>query len=158
MDESTNREFTYIRDIELSTKLRDNFGFMCDVDSTLYCNFQDYAPCGLIEYKHWKVSNPRKLMNAPKTVVQRKLADAAGIPLTLVIYRPKTLQKPWMWLCIGMNKPAIEALGTAEPVRMSDQHFHAYHARQRHLIERQGFSDFIDDWIHPDLIGFKGVS
>lgn len=127
------------------------------MDAMLYCNFHNIAPCGLMEYKHWKVSNPRQLMKAPKTVVMRKLADAAGIPLTFVIYRPGTEEKPCMWLCIGMNKPACKALGTAEPVRMSDQQFHKYHARQRHIVERQGYSDFVDDWIHLELIGFKGI-
>ena len=153
-DDSTNREHTYLRDMELSKKLRENYGYMCDVDS-LMCDFNNRQPCGLLEYKHWMIQDPIKILKMPKTVVQKRLADRAGIPFAVCFYKPGVDGNPWQYNVLGMNKAAVKILGSAGAVQMSEQEFHKYHALCRHVSAAKGYPE-VADWLHPQLVNYKG--
>ena len=146
---NSNFEATYLRDIELSQKLRD-VGFCSDIDA-LFCDFNNFLPSGISEYKFHRVTNIAYQMKRPATGVIRALANASKIPFVMTLYLPgESKGAPWQYNVIPLNSYAEEALGTDKPVMMSERDFHLYHTKIRHKSEKQGFPELCD-WIHPEL-------
>ena len=146
----SNDERLNYRDIELSRKLR-TVGYCTDIDN-LYCDFINLRPVAMSEYKHGNISNIKRAMNTGSQQVIRYVANKCEIPSFVHIYMPgPSPEDPWGINCIPNNDLAKEALNSDKPVVMSEQSFHDFHSRLRHLSERRSFPTK-DDWIHPELV------
>ena len=146
---ASNDERLNYRDIELSRKLR-TVGYCTDIDN-LFCDFVNLRPVAFSEYKHGNIIDIKSAMKTGSQQVIRYVAERCGVPSFVHIYCPgSSPDDPWVYNVIPNNDLAKKALDSDKPVIMSEQAFHDFHSRLRHLSERRSFPTK-DDWCHPEL-------
>ena len=144
-----NLERSYLRDMQLSQKLRERYGYMVDIDA-LHADFHNFKPAGLSEYKHFHMTDVRAYFRSVQAKIVRSLADSAAVPFSCIIYKPGQEETdPWQYNLKAMNEKAVDILGH-DIVPMSEQDLHRYHAQIRQTSELTGYPE-LKGWVHPEL-------
>lgn len=152
---TNNVERTGIRDLELSQKLRNGFGFVTDVDGVWLCFFNQ-RPAALIEYKHSGSEDPLQFLSTGRGNALRILSDNSQIPFFLIVYDRQDMEDHgWVWQVCSGNEWATRFLDQEEPCVMSDAEYASFNLQVRAEFTKNEFSSF-KQWQHPN-IPRKGV-
>ena len=146
---SSNVERTGLRDMKLSTHLRE-YGncFVTDLDGLLL-GFDYRTPVGLFEMKHMNLADVVWQSRRMQIKAQITLANNSSIGFYYTIYNPDR----WIFNITPMNEFAMSDMDSRRTKIMSDDDFYRFQCQLRCKAPAREFSKD-RGWVHPELQEF----